>query len=72
MLYEVITVIDDDVIPTDYLFRSYEEMPDIEKIALSRCKGKILDVGAGSGVHVITSYSIHYTKLYEVIQLFPS
>ena len=44
-------VIDDDVLPSAYLFRTYAEMPDLEKIALKQCKGKILDIGAGSGIH---------------------
>lgn len=44
---------DDDVIPTSYLFREYEEMPKIEQIALKNCQGKILDVGAGAGMHSI-------------------
>ena len=42
---------DDDVIPVDYLFRSYSEMPKMEQVALAHCKGKILDVGSGSGIH---------------------
>lgn len=42
---------DDDVMPVDYLFRTFDEMPKIERVALSMCKGKILDVGACAGVH---------------------
>jgi 2-polyprenyl-3-methyl-5-hydroxy-6-metoxy-1,4-benzoquinol methylase len=42
---------DDDIIPVEILFRSYSEMPALEKKALSLCKGKILDVGGGAGVH---------------------
>jgi len=34
-----------------YLFRSYNEMPKIEKKALQLAKGKILDVGCGAGSH---------------------
>ncbi|WP_010249679.1 class I SAM-dependent methyltransferase [Myroides injenensis] len=34
-----------------YLFRSYKEMPKLEKKALNLCKGKILDVGCGAGTH---------------------
>lgn len=36
-----------------YFMRSYEEMPDYEKIALSLCEGDILDIGAGAGAHSI-------------------
>lgn len=42
---------EDDVIPVPYLFRSYEEFPELEKIALEACSGKILEVGAGAGMH---------------------
>jgi len=42
---------DDDVIPVNYLFRDLNSMPELEKMALSLCKGKILDVGAGAGCH---------------------
>lgn len=44
-------ICDDDVIPVEYLFRSYEEMPEIEKVALNNCSGSILEVGAGAGMH---------------------
>lgn len=42
---------DDDNIPVDYLFRGFQEMPPLEKTALKRCRGKILDVGCGAGSH---------------------
>ncbi|MFN2260952.1 MAG: class I SAM-dependent methyltransferase [Psychroflexus sp.] len=41
----------DDEIPVEYLFRDYEEMPEIEQEAISLCKGKILDVGCCAGSH---------------------
>ena len=44
---------EDDYIPIPYLFRSFNEMPLIEQEALSLCKGKVLDVGAGAGCHSI-------------------
>lgn len=34
-----------------YLFRPYEEMPEIEKRALSLANGKVLDIGCGAGSH---------------------
>jgi len=42
---------EDDIIPVDYLFRNFDEMPDIEQKALLLSKGRILDIGAGSGSH---------------------
>lgn len=41
----------EDEIPLEALFRTYDEMPEIEKFALNAAKGNILDVGAGSGCH---------------------
>ncbi len=46
-------IVEDDVLPVEYLFRSFNEMPDLEKKALTICKGKILDVGAGVGSHAL-------------------
>ena len=42
---------DDEIIPISYFFRKYEGMPELEKKAMDLCFGKILDIGAGSGVH---------------------
>lgn len=39
--------------PIDIFFRSGEEMPDLEHKALTFCKGKTLDVGAGVGSHAL-------------------
>jgi len=39
--------------PVDVFFRDEEEMPDLELLALSLCKGKILDIGAGVGSHAL-------------------
>ena len=40
-----------DEMDVSYLFRSYKEMPKLEKKALQLSKGKILDVGCGAGSH---------------------
>ena len=44
---------DDDTIDTGYLFRTYKQMPALEKKALTLCKGTVLDVGACAGVHSV-------------------
>lgn len=44
---------DDDTIEPSYLFRSYNQMPALEKKAMSLCRGTILDVGACAGAHSV-------------------
>lgn len=44
---------DEDEIPVEQLFRRIDEMPVIEQRALAMARGKILDVGAGSGCHAL-------------------
>lgn len=44
---------DEDEIPVVQLFRSIGEMPPIEQRALAMARGKVLDVGAGSGCHAL-------------------
>ncbi len=46
-------IVEDDVMPVEYLFRSFNQMPDLEKKALTLSSGKILDVGAGAGSHAL-------------------
>jgi SAM-dependent methyltransferase len=42
-----------DEMSVNYLFRSFNEMPKLEKKALQLCKGKVLDVGCGAGSHTL-------------------
>lgn len=42
---------EDDNLWIKQFFRSFNEMPKIERMALEMCKGKVLDVGAGGGAH---------------------
>ena len=45
------SMFEDDEIPVDTLFRSFEDMPVVEQTALEMAQGDILDVGAASGCH---------------------
>ena len=44
---------EEDEIPVADLFREFEDMPELEQVALEMASGKILDVGAGSGCHSV-------------------
>ena len=39
--------------PVDYFFRDSTDFPALEHYALSICRGRVLDVGAGTGVHAL-------------------
>ena len=50
-LYTETSISELDVMPIDYLFRDFDEMPILEQQALNLTKGKTLDIGAGAGSH---------------------
>jgi len=58
-----------EILPTAYLFRNYDQMPEYEQIALQHAKGKILDVGAGSGTHSL--YLQNQGKSVTALELSP-
>lgn len=45
------SMFDDDEIPVEDLFRTFDRMPALEQAALRMAEGRVLDVGAGSGCH---------------------
>lgn len=43
----------EDEIPVSTLFRTFSHMPILEQQMITRAKGRVLDVGAGSGCHAL-------------------
>ncbi|NCP21823.1 MAG: SAM-dependent methyltransferase [Flavobacteriales bacterium CG_4_9_14_0_2_um_filter_35_242] len=41
------------IMPIEYLFRAFNEMPKLEQKALELSSGKVLDIGCGAGSHSI-------------------
>ncbi|MFK7756939.1 MAG: class I SAM-dependent methyltransferase [Flavobacteriales bacterium] len=55
----------EDAYSASYFLRKKDKMPELELIALSMCKGKILDIGAGAGAHsaLLTQNQFNVTAL---------
>ena len=47
------SMFEEDEMPVKHLFRKVEEMPMLEQMALQLTKGRVLDIGAGSGCHTL-------------------
>ena len=47
------SMFDEDEMPVAHLFRTFNQMPRLEQKALSMAKGRVLDIGAGSGCHAL-------------------
>ena len=60
---------EEDEIPVSQLFRSFDEMPELEQEALQLAQGKILDCGAGSGCHALALQAMG--KEVEAIDISP-
>ena len=47
------SMFEEDEMPVKHLFRKVEKMPMLEQKALQLTKGRVLDIGAGSGCHTL-------------------
>lgn len=47
------SMFDEDEMPVPHLFRTYLEMPMLERRALDMARGKVLDIGACAGCHAL-------------------
>lgn len=47
------SMFDEDEMPVDHLFRTFDNMPHLEQKALNLAYGKVLDIGAGAGCHAL-------------------
>lgn len=47
------SMFDEDEMPVDHLFRTFDDMPHLEQKALNMAYGRVLDIGAGAGCHAL-------------------
>lgn len=47
------SIFEEDEMPVGHLFRTFDEMPRLEQLAVKLAYGRTLDVGAGAGCHSI-------------------
>lgn len=55
------SMFDEDEMSVENLFRTFDEMPEIEQAALRLASGCVLDVGAGSGCHSLALQEMNKT-----------
>lgn len=63
------SMFEEDEMPVKHLFRSYHDMPKLEKKALDLARGKVLDVGAGAGCHSLALQTTHSIKTIDISPL---
>ena len=56
--HDAVIVVEDDYgerdeFPVEYFFRGADQFQDYEQMAVDLCRGRVLDVGAGSGCHTL-------------------
>lgn len=47
------SMFEEDELPVKQLFRSFDEMPPLERWAVELARGRVLDAGAGAGCHAL-------------------
>lgn len=60
------TISEEDEMSVAYLFRSFNEMPLLEQVALQMTTGKVLDVGCGAGSHSLYLQSEKKLKVHAI------